>query len=292
MQILTALTKFQIQLEADGRSPHTIKQYQRHIRLFALWLATEGHGGSIGTINHEMVARFLASNTARKKPDGGMKRSTSMNALRSSTRTFFNWCDAAGYVRKNPARLVKRAVCGTPPPKALNDSDERRLIGAFKEAATPEDRRDVALFTLMLLSGLRIGSALNLDVQDIDFERSEIRLRHAKGDREDLVYINKATRKMLQDYLGERSTGPVFLTIQGRRPSSRHIERRFRMWLQRAGITRRLTPHGLRHSFGCRLYARTGDLYLVQRAMTHRSIASTTVYARVPESRIRQALEA
>lgn len=94
MHILKALQKFQIQLEADGRSSHTRKQYNRHVRQFAHWCATGRHCDAIGAVSHEDVARFLASPQARTRPDGRIKKASAMNALRSSHRTFYSWCHA------------------------------------------------------------------------------------------------------------------------------------------------------------------------------------------------------
>ncbi len=85
MQIDGALERFLIQLDADGRSQHTIRQYRRHVRLFAAWCADVGHTGAIGAISHEDIARFLASPQARTRPDGRAKKATSVNVLRGTT---------------------------------------------------------------------------------------------------------------------------------------------------------------------------------------------------------------
>lgn len=72
--------------------------------------------------------------------------------------------------------------------------------------------------------------------------------------------------------------------------SARHVQRRFIGWLQRAGITRRASPHTLRHTFATNLYQKTGDILLVKDALHHRSITSTLVYARTDEARVRDAI--
>jgi site-specific recombinase XerC len=73
---------------------------------------------------------------------------------------------------------------------------------------------------------------------------------------------------------------------------ARHVQRRLDLWCRRAGIERHVKPHDLRHSFAIALYRRTRDLLLVQAALRHRSIASTTVYAKCDEDRVRAALGA
>src|SRR5262245_35719005 len=114
MQLQDALSMFLVQLEADGRSPHTIRQYRRHVRAFGAWLGQGGPRRAVATIGHEDVARFLAAPVARTAVHGGPKRAISMNALRTSLRCFFRYLHEAGVVPQNPARLVRRAMCAPP----------------------------------------------------------------------------------------------------------------------------------------------------------------------------------
>ena len=101
MQIEEALDRYTTQLEADGRSQHTICQVRRHVRLLARWLDAKTE---LGALTHESVARFLASELVVKRTDGAARKPTSANALRSSVRTFCGYVHAAGYVAANPAR--------------------------------------------------------------------------------------------------------------------------------------------------------------------------------------------
>ena len=89
MHIELALQKFVVQLDADGRSRHTIGQYRRHVRLLVRWAADVGHGCEIEAFTHESLAAFLASPVARTRPGGGLKMASSVNCLRASTRGFF-----------------------------------------------------------------------------------------------------------------------------------------------------------------------------------------------------------
>ena len=290
MKIEEALARYTTQLEADGRSPHTIAQYRRHVGLLAAWLRERGRGPQVEEIRHEDLAAFLASDAARTRPDGKAKRANSTNALRTSLRTFFRYCHDAGYTRSNPARLVRRALCGTPPPRALSDDEGGRLLLALAAGAGPEAERDHALFALMLGSGIRLGSALALETRDVDLERAELALRCTKGDVPTSVPLSRAVREHLRSYLDGRPDGPLFTGRDGRALCARHAQRRLGIWCHKAGVERRISPHDLRHSFAIRLYKRTRDLLLVQQALRHRSIASTTVYARCDEGRLREAL--
>ena len=122
MTLDDALDRFLTQLRADGRSVHTRRQYRRHVRLFAAWWRDVGAGGDVGAVSHEDVARFLASREARTRRDGGEKKATTVNTLRSSLRGFFGYLHRAGYIAADPTRLVRRAMCATPPPHSSSRS--------------------------------------------------------------------------------------------------------------------------------------------------------------------------
>ncbi len=299
MHIDDALARFLIQLEADGRSRHTIRQYTRHVRCLARWAAGGGLSGRVCDFEHEAVATFLASPEATTRPDGRRKRASSVNALRSSVRGFFAYLAAAGYLEEDPARLVRRARCGPPPPRALSEGEQAQLLAALSAAEGREERRDRALFLLMLRAGLRVGEAVGLDVEDLDLEQGEVAVRgkgevavRGKGGREERAVLPGEVQDALRCYLGGRASGPLFGGTRGRRISVRHAQRRFAAWLERAGVCRPASPHSLRHSFAQALYRRTGDLLLVKEALRHRSVASTMVYARADRAQIRAALEA
>ena len=292
MQIQEALDKFVLQLAADGRSPHTIKQYCRHISALTRWLAHDGHTGAVKDIDHEDLARFLAAPTARTRPDGGQKKAGSVNALRSSLKCFFGYVHRAGYAPQDPSRLIRRAICGAPPPRWLSEVDQERLVVAMARGTKPPDVRDHMLFSLMLASGIRLGSALDLDVEDVDLTRGEILLRKAKGDREERVFLNRTMRDALRVYRERRVAGPLFRSCGNRRLSPRQAQKRFAMWLEDAGIERPATTHSLRHSFAIGIYKRSRDILLVKEALGHRNIESTLIYARIDESQLRRALEA
>ncbi len=294
MTISQALDRFLIQLEADGRSPHTIGQYRRHVATLARWMAQVGTcGEEVDALDHEAIARFLASQAAKARPDGTAKKATSVNGLRSSLRVFTAYLHRAGYLAQDPGRLIKRAQTSSGPPKALSAEERDRLLLVLRAGMGEEAARDHALIHLMLGTGIRLSAALGLDIENVDLKAGELTIR-TKGDRTERVYLPKAINEHLARFIGERTTGPVF-TARGRRVSThrvsvRHVQRRFGEWLRTAGITRRISPHALRHSFAMGLYQRTGDILLVKAALHHQSIASTMVYARASQENLRAAL--
>ena len=287
MRLDHALDLYVQQLRADGRSEHTVRQYQRHVRLLHRWL-----GGQVRVedLTHEHLAQFLNADVARNRPDGRTKKATATNALRSSLRTFFAYAHAAGLTATNPARLVRRARCGSAPPRGLSREEQDRLLATLAQAQGESAARDHALFSTMLATGVRVGSMLGVNIEDIDLTRGEILLRVAKGDTPLVVFINARITEILRRYIAGRVAGPLWESRHGVRLSSRQLTRRLWFWLARADC-RRFSPHSLRHSLAARIYAHTHDLLAVQAALQHRSIASSAVYARIDGQRLRGILE-
>jgi integrase/recombinase XerC len=289
MQLDAALHGYEVQLAGDGRSDHTVRQVRRHVRALANWLATQQHSCAVDEITHEHVARFLASDMLRLRADGGPRKASSANAIRSSLRAFFGFVHGAGYASTNAARLVRRANTRAPGPKALTDGDAAKLLAVLAEATTPIEVRDRALFTVMLRCGLRLGSALGLDIGDVDFAEGELALRTLKGGGHASAVMPDDVGSILREHIGPRTTGPVFVGAGGERIGARHARRRLAEWSGRAGLAS-IHPHALRHTFGQRLYLRTRDVVLVAAAMTHRSISSSQVYVRADREAVRRAI--
>ncbi|MFN8825943.1 MAG: tyrosine-type recombinase/integrase [Planctomycetota bacterium] len=290
MHVQEALGQFQVQLAADGRSEHTRKQYQRHVVAFLGWLNRNGRDADIASITPNTVAEFFGSDDARMSARGGTKRATSANAQRTSLRCFLRWAHESGLATSNAARLLRRARCAPPPPKALRDDEQARLLAVLAAATGIETERDRMLVDLLIGTGIRIGSAIALDIEDLDLDHGELTLRTTKNNRPTTAVLPAAIAENLKVFLGTRTNGPVF-TASDRRVSIRHVQRRIAGWLRSAGITGR-SAHAFRHTFACRVYSATGDLQVTQAALGHASIASTVVYAKVDKSRVRAAVGA
>ena len=293
MRFDSSVSRFLTQLRADGRSQHTIRQYARHLRLFGEWWAAEScteEADDIARIDHEALASFLASDAALLRPDGRPKKAASMNALRTSVRCFFDYLARSGQLASNPARVVRMARVPEVIPKPLKPAEVTRLTEALASAEGTAAARDRTLIGFLLATGARLGSALALDVADIDLDAQEAHLAELKGGGLLTVYLPESAVALLRAVIDGRRTGPLFCAQGGGRLSARHVQRRFEHWLEVAGIPPRYSPHSLRHTFATRLYERTGDILVVKEALGHKSITSTMVYARASRDRVRTAV--
>ena len=288
MQLQEALQAFLLQLRADGRSEHTVRQYQRHGTALANWLAATTSPTDVAKLTPAVLAKFFADDAAKNSCRGGPKRAVSLNAMRTSIRCFAKHLHDAGLVATNPARMLRRARCAPPPPRALHADEQKRLLEVLAAAKGVEAERDRMLVELLLGTGIRIGSALALDVGDIDFAHGELTLRSTKNNRPTTAVLPADVAKKLKAFVEGRTEGPVFLAGEAR-VSMRHAQRRLAQWFAKAKIAGR-SAHSLRHTFACALLGRTGDLRLVQAAMCHASIVSTTIYTQVDRQKLRAAV--
>ena len=275
MKLQQALAMFLVQLDANGRSSHTVRQYSRHVRALDRWLHESGKNPDVANITHQVIAEFLVSPAAKCRPDGNSKMPTSANALRTSLRCFFAYLFECGAIPSNPARLIKRAMCSPPPPRALSHAERDRLVAALEGATTVQDQRDRTLFVILVETGMRIGSALGVRVEDVDLGERRLWVTTAKAGRSYEANLTEKATEMLALAIGGRKAGLVFAGI-----GVRHAQRRFRTWTDRAGVRADVSLHALRHTFARAVYAERKDILAVQRALGHTSVVSTAIYLR------------
>ncbi len=287
MKLSTAIRRFDVQLRADGKSPHTRQVYLRDLESFARWT---GQGKDISKITPHHLNRFLTSTIFTHTAAGKPKAVVSLNRSKSALRSFFRFLTDAGLLGENPARLVRSARCPQRIPSCLTEQETWRFLATVRNRKTPIAQRDHLMFALMLGTGIRLGSLVGLNAGDVDLATGTIRV-NGKGNVEQLVFVNGELKRLLKKYIGKRDAAhPVFLSVRGRRIGSRQVQLRLAHWLTKAGITRRCTVHTLRHTFATRLYEKTGDLRLVQMALGHRQVTTTEIYSQITDARVRRAV--
>lgn len=189
---------------------------------------------------------------------------------------FYAYAVDEALIGRSPVTRVRR-------PKAGQDSQtlglDREEMRAFIAAAA--EPRDRALALLLTLNGLRISEALWAHVEELGEERGHRTLSVVrKGERRQLVPLAPMTADAIDAYLGERVTGPLFITSSGR-PMDRHAAAKVVGRIARqAGIIKKITPHSLRHSFVTAALDAGASLRDVQDAAGHASPVTTRRYDR------------
>jgi len=294
MKLTTAIIRFDRQLAANWRSGHTRAAYRRDLAALAGWL---GGDPALARITPDALARFLTSDKALLTPTGRPRAAISVNRTKSALRSFFAFCVESGWIRKNPARLIRSSPTAVKSPATLTEGEIRRLREVVGGNGGPLAHRDRLVFELLLGTGIRLGSLVAANVGDIDLRTGTLRIR-LKGGVSGRVFLNPGLRRMMCQYIRESAPqgtrGPdtaLFRASSGNRLGARQIQLRFAALFREAGIDRQVSIHSLRHTFATRLYEKTGDLHLVQRALGHRQITTTEVYARVSDGALRRAVE-
>ncbi|MBI5155120.1 tyrosine-type recombinase/integrase, partial [Candidatus Poribacteria bacterium] len=165
------------------------------------------------------------------------------------------------------------------------------------DCSAPLGRRDRAILTVLVFTGLRLSELTELNTLDLDFSRKTMRVL-GKGSKERLVPMNEpveaAMRGMLEDPERKSAAGEraVFLNARGRRMTPRAIEYLVDKYVEQAAVGNpRISPHKLRHTFATLLHGRGVDLIDIQALMGHSSLASTQIYTHTDANRLRGAIE-
>ena len=288
MRLSTAIRHFDEQLRADGKSAITREVYVRDLELLQKWL---GRTATIESITPLKLTCFINSKSFAHTGTGSSKAAVSLNRSKSAIRTLFQFLFDAGYMRQNPARLVRHARTPKKPPRPMLQTDVKMLLSTIKSHKDPLAHRDCAMFSLMLGTGVRLGALVRLDASDVDVKGRTIRIR-TKGELEQLVYLSHGLAGELNRHLNTRhgSSPALFQSRHGGRLKARQVQIRFSQWVCRAGIQRHYTVHSLRHAFATRLYEQTHDIRLVQRALGHARVTTTEIYTTVSDGAVQRAL--
>jgi integrase/recombinase XerD len=181
---------------------------------------------------------------------------------------------------------------GTLPPNAgrtfpaepLTEDEVRALLRGCSLRA-PTGIRNRALITVMYGAGLRISEALALKVSDVNAARGTVRVLHGKGDKARTVGLDDGSMAIVarwMDKRGElgRSKGPLFCTLDGHAVSDRYVRDMLKRLAAKAGIDKRVHPHGLRHTHAAELVSEGVPVNVIQQQLGHASLAVTDRYLR------------
>lgn len=221
----------------------------------------------------------------------------------SSLKSFYNYYFCNQLINENPAAKVRvpkmheTEIIRLDVDEVATLLDEAesgdKLTKAQKRFHEKTKLRDVALLTLLLGTGMRVSECVGIDISDIDFKNTGIKIRR-KGGYEAIVYFGDEVEKALIDYLEYRKTivpetgheEALFLSLQNRRISVRSVENLVKKYAGLVTSLKHITPHKLRSTYGTNLYKETGDIYLVADVLGHKDVNTTRKhYAAIEDER-------
>jgi integrase/recombinase XerC len=264
-----------------GASTHTLRSYAADLTDFNRFLGAEKIGG-LSAADTRAVRAYVAHLHQRR-----LSKATIARKL-ATVRSCFRFLARRGVIEVNPARQVRSPRLGRRLPSFLPKDEATQLLDAPPEPSSA-GARDRALLELLYASGLRVAEGCGLDLDDLDEAQRRVRVV-GKGDRERVVPVGETALEALAAYLAMRGRrrGPLFLNARGGRLTPRSARRIVKRLARRAGLSQRVTPHTLRHSFATHMLGEGADLRLIQELLGHRRLSTTQRYTHVsPEHLMR-----
>ena len=172
---------------------------------------------------------------------------------------------------------------GALPAEPLDQSEVEALLKACSRRA-PTGIRNAALIVLLWRGGLRISEALGLFPKDLDPVKGTIRVLRGKGGKSRLIGLDPGAWSILQRWLDKRADlkingrRRVFCTLDGSPLHDAYVRNMLKRLAQKAGIEKRVHPHGLRHTHACELRHEGVDIGIISRQLGHSSTATTARY--------------
>ncbi len=249
------------------------------VREYRLWLNRQ---------NARVSKRGIASDTLKKR---------TQNYYLIALRAFLKYLSREGVSVMSPER-IELAKASERELDLISSQDLTRLLNAPQGEMLPA-LRDRAILELFFSTGLRVSELCGLP-RDLDLTRDQFSVR-GKGEKVRVVFLSETAKNALKLYLNKRTDVDSALFIQiGRggvktlatkkgdlRLTPRSVERLVKHYAVKAGISKKVTPHVIRHSFATDLLENGADLRSVQALLGHANIATTQIYTHVTDSKLR-----
>lgn len=280
--------------------PQTIRSYEQTLYLFAAWVKEAEGIVHADEVKDYMIRRFVLdlqtrgkytfcadkkrskSNCPENRGDYSKKISNiTINNYLRNVNVFYLWLEEMEYLEKNPMKKIRHLPQERPPKEYLSDDEVKRLFKCLDKELFCE-YRDMIVMMIMLDSGTRIGETLSIEGDQINLLERTIHLpaEKTKGRKSREVFFSYKTekefRKWLQ-YKERRCKSPYAFPVKssGRMMTVSQYETNFRKYVDRAGITKRVSPHTLRNNFAKRCLLSGMDIYTLSRLLGHSSVKVT-----------------
>lgn len=280
-----------------GRSLHTVTNYDRYLTRFLEYAKTDDPK----KVTEGMVREYRL--WLNRQP--GIKVGRNVDTLKRKTQNYYLIALRAflKYLRKRniPSLNPERIELAKVPERSLDLISPTELDRLMKapDLSKTQGLRDKAILELLFSTGLRVSELCSLSTDDVDLSRDEFSVR-GKGDKVRVVFLSDTARNAIRAYLKARKDMDDAMFVQyGKnvkdvktknkdlRLTPRSVQRIIKRYAVMAGITRKVTPHVIRHSFATDLLSNGADLRSVQALLGHANIATTQVYTHVTDKHLR-----
>jgi integrase/recombinase XerD len=269
-----------------GLSPNTLAAYRADLTALARWLGQRKV--PIVDTSRADLQDFIAWRVR----EGARPRSTARQL--SSFRRFFRYLVREGGIHEDPTAQIAMPKIGRSLPKSLTEEEVESLLGA-PVVSDPLGNRDRTMLEVLYATGLRVSELVNLGHNQVNLNQGVIRIL-GKGSRERLIPLGEEAVRWLTEFehgprgeiLLERQTDFLFPTRRGDRMTRQAFWHIIKRYARKAGISKELSPHTLRHAFATHLLNHGADLRVVQMLLGHSDLSTTQIYTHVARERMKE----
>jgi integrase/recombinase XerD len=280
-----------------GQAEHTQRTYAALLNKFTTWASTQ----QLTEWNQVTLAHLMAflqherDRALENQPKDSPRRLSSESVYLeiAALRAFYRFAENEKLLPLNVAENLSLPRRWKRLPKALTDAEIKKLL-APEQPETPQSLCDQAILELAYASGLRLSELKNLRLEQLHLDAGFINVI-GKGNKERVVPVGRTATQALNRFIETgrpklvtpRSPANVFLTKRGTPFASVTLWLRIKNRVRRAGVSRNVTPHMLRHSFATHLLEHGADLRVIQELLGHANISTTEIYTHVTGNRLR-----
>ena len=270
-----------------GLSDNSLTSYRRDLRQFNDWLV-KNKSSSVTRADRSSLQAYLG---ARLK-QGNSPRSSAR--FMSCVRGFYHYLLREGRITVDPTLDVDSPKLGRPLPKSLSEKEVDRLL-QMPDLDLALEFRDRTMLELLYACGLRVTELTSLQLVQVSVNQGVVRV-FGKGNKERLVPMGEEALMWLQRYMaGPRQellkgipSDVVFPSRRGTQMTRQTFWYRIKIYAERAGIKKDLSPHTLRHAFATHLLNHGADLRVVQMLLGHSDLSTTQIYTHVAQQRMQE----
>jgi site-specific recombinase XerD len=273
-----------------NRSNQTVRNYNFYLKRFNEWVGNASPSG----ITQEKIRQYRLWLNRFKDENGKELKKNTQNYHLIALRAFLK------YLAKRDIKTLsaEKIELGKMPERIvdfLEGPDLERLLETPTTADSPEiiKKRDKAILEMLFSTGLRVSELANLKKEQVNLKKDEFTVR-GKGDKPRVVFLSNQARFWLQQYLAARHDISPYLFVSHDRAhesegalTPRSVERLVKKYSKAAGITKKVTPHTMRHSYATDLLMNGADIRSVQAMLGHSSITTTQIYTHITNQQLR-----
>lgn len=284
------LALFQEYLTVElGLAKNTQLAYMRDLRLLMKSLQLKADEELLQVSRQQLIAYLV-----RLKQEG--RAASTVARKLASIKAFYRFLTAERYIRRNPAEVLEAASRGLHLPKVLSVQEVERLLDE-PNLGTLDGYRDKTMLELLYATGMRVSELVNVPVKNVDMKMQYV-IVMGKGSKERMLPLGRTALHYLENYLSvvrpqllhgkPEAAAELFVTGWGGPMTRERFYEIIVAYGKSAGISKRVTPHMLRHSFATHLLNNGTDLRIVQELLGHADISTTQIYTHLDVERLRE----